>query len=288
VTGNVTPTPGESRGKEPAAALRRVSDWLDDFKPRTAIVLGSGLGSLVVAVERPKRLAYSDIPGFPVPQVAGHGGELVAGLIEGVPVLLQSGRFHLYEGHEPQTVALPVRIFADLGIRVLIVTNAAGGLRPGFRPPVLMLITDQVNLAWRNPLAGPLMAGEQRFPDMSHPFDPGLRTTAREVALEARIPLEEGVYAGLLGPQYETPAEIRMYQRLGADAVGMSTVSEVIVAGARGMRVLGFSTITNLGTGMTAAKLSHEEVLVAGKQVADQLEVLVRGVLRKADSRIAG
>ena len=273
---------------EQAAALRRVSDWLGDFKPRTAMVLGSGLGSLAAAVERPKRLAYSDIPGFPAPQVAGHGGELVAGLIEGAPVLLQSGRFHLYEGHEPQTVALPVRIFADLGIQVLIVTNAAGGLRPGFQPPALMLISDQVNLAWRNPLAGPVLDGEERFPDMSQPFDRGLRTAAREVALEAGITLEEGVYAGLLGPQYETPAEIRMYQRLGADAVGMSTVSEVIVARARGIRVLGFSTITNLGTGMTVAKLSHEEVLAAGKQVARQLETLVRGVLRRADSRIGG
>ena len=263
------------------AALRRVSDWLGDRRPGTAIVLGSGLGGLASAVERSQRLSYSDIPGFPVPQVAGHGGELVSGLIEGRPVLLQSGRFHLYEGHDPQTVALPTRVFAELGIPVLIVTNAAGGLRPGFRPPALMLIVDHLNLAWRNPLAGPVVDGEQRFPDMSQPFDRVLCATAREVALEAGIVLEEGVYAGLLGPQYETPAEIRMYQRLGADAVGMSTVPEVIVARARGMRVLGISTITNLGTGMTTTKLSHEEVLVAGKQVARQLEMLVRGVLRR-------
>ena len=154
-------------------------------------------------------------------------------------------------------------------------------MRPGFRPPVLMLITDHINLMGLNPIAGPVVGGEARFPDMSEPYDRGLRELARDVALGEGLVLEEGVYAGLLGPSYETPAEIRWLQRMGADAVGMSTVPEVIVARARGMRVLGCSTITNLAAGISPAKLSHEEVLAAGKQVAGDLERLVRGVVRR-------
>jgi purine-nucleoside phosphorylase len=236
---------------------------------------------LASAVDGARRLPYADIPGFPVPTVEGHGGDLVAGEIEGQPVILQAGRFHLYEGHDPQTTALPTRVFAELGVRVLVLTNAAGGVRIGFKPPALMLIADQINLMWRNPITGPVVDGEQRFPDMSQPYDDDLRALAREVALEQGVRLEEGVYAGLLGPSYETPAEIRMLQRVGADAVGMSTVPEVIVARARGVRVLGFSTITNLAAGISPTKLSHAEVLAAGKQVAQDLERLVRGVIRR-------
>jgi purine-nucleoside phosphorylase len=264
-----------------AQAAKRVGAWLDKLEPQIAIVLGSGLGGLAASVDGARRLAYSEIPGFPVPKVAGHGGELVAGQIEGRPVLLQSGRFHLYEGHDPQTVALPARVFAELGIRTLILTNAAGGVRLGFRPPALMLIADHLNLMWKNPIVGPVETGEQRFPDMSEPYDAELRALARRVALAEGLALEEGVYAGLLGPSYETPAEIRMLQRIGADAVGMSTVPEVIVARARGMRVMGISTITNLASGISPTKLSHEEVLAAGKQVAKDLERLVRGVVRR-------
>jgi purine-nucleoside phosphorylase len=270
-----------------AQAARQVDAWLDKLEPQVAMVLGSGLGGLAASVEQPRRLPYSEIPGFPVPTVAGHGGELVAGRIEGRPVLLQSGRFHLYEGHDPQTVALPTRVFAALGIRVLMLTNAAGGVRLGLRPPALMLIADHINLMWKNPIIGPVENGEQRFPDMSEPYDAELRALARRVALTEGLALEEGVYAGLLGPSYETPAEIRMLQRIGADAVGMSTIPEVIVARARGLRVLGISTITNLAAGISPTKLSHDEVLAAGKQVAADLERLVRGVLRRLDGESA-
>lgn len=262
--------------KATADAVRRA---LDGLEPRVAIVLGSGLGALARAVPAPLRIPYHQIPGFPQTTVHGHVGEFIAGILEGVPTILQSGRFHLYEGHPPDAVVLPVRVFAELGIDTLIVTNAAGGLRSTFRPPLLMLIADHLNLMWRNPLIGRPQTAEERFPDMSIPYDRGLRDVARSVAQETGITLEEGVYAGLLGPSYETPAEIRMLQRLGADAVGMSTVPEVVVARARGLRVLGISSITNPGAGMTANRLSHEEVLQAGRQLAGDLERLVRGVL---------
>jgi purine-nucleoside phosphorylase len=242
------------------------------------MVLGSGLGGLAEKVERPLRVPYREIPGFPEAGVAGHRGELVLGELEGVRVLLQSGRFHLYEGHEPETVVLPVRVFHQLGIRTLIVTNAAGALRPTFRPPVLMLIADQANLTARSFLSGPVVAPEERFPDMSQAYDRALRQLARDVARDQGMTLEEGVYLGVLGPSYETPAEIRMMQRFG-DAIGMSTVAEVVVARARGMRVLGISTITNLAAGISPTPLSHGEVLEAGHAIAQDLERLVRGIL---------
>ncbi|HXV85134.1 MAG TPA: purine-nucleoside phosphorylase [Gemmatimonadales bacterium] len=254
---------------------------LGQVRPSVAITLGSGLGGLADKVSNPIRVPFSALPGFPAPTVAGHRGDLVAGELEGVPVLLQSGRFHLYEGHDPAVAAHPVRVFADLGIKVLIVTNAAGGLRPTFRVPGLMLIADHLNLMWRNPLCGPVVDGEPRFPDMAEPYDRDLRRLARDVALDERIVLEEGIYAGLLGPSYETPAEIRMLARLGADAVGMSTVPEVLAARARGLRVLGVSSVTNLAAGLSPVALSHRDVLAAGVQLAGELERLVRGVLRR-------
>jgi len=270
---------------QPASELiRRATDAvarrLDGLRPRVAIVLGSGLGSVADAVQSAIRIPYSAIPGFPEPGAPGHKGELVGGTLEGVPVVVQSGRFHLYEGHAPDVAALPTRVFAALGATTLVVTNAAGGIRHTFRPPILMLIADHINLMFRNPLVGPVAPGDERFPDMSDPYDPTLRQLARDVARTERIPLEEGVYAGLLGPSFEKPAEIRMLQRLGADAVGMSTVPEVIAARARGMRCLGFSSITNVAAGLSAQKLSHVEVLEAGTQISGQLEQLIRGVLR--------
>ena len=254
---------------------------LGPFRPRVAIVLGSGLGSVADSVDSAIRIPYSAIPGFPEPGAPGHKGELVGGTLEGVPLLAQSGRFHLYEGHAPAVAALPTRVFARLGVRTLIVTNAAGGIRHTFRPPTLMLIADHINLMFRNPLAGRVEEGEERFPDMSDPYDAELRARARDVARAERIPLEEGVYAALLGPAFETPAEIRMLARLGADAVGMSTVPEVITARARGIRCLGFSSVTNVAAGLTAQKLSHQEVLEAGRGLAGQLERLIRGVLKR-------
>lgn len=267
-------------GKDLAAATNAVKQRLGKLKPRVAIVLGSGLGFLADEVAEPIRIPYHSIPGFPEPGVAGHKGELVAGTLEGVPVIVQAGRFHLYEGHPAAVAGLPTRVFAELGVKVLIVTNAAGGVRRTFPGGTLMLIADHINLMWRNPLTGKSEPGEERFPIMHEPYDGKLRALAREVARKAGIPMEEGVYVGLLGPSYETPSEVRMLERLGADAVGMSTVPEVIVARSRGLRCLGFSSITNPGAGITSEPLSHKEVLEVSEQVARRLSVVVKGVLR--------
>ncbi len=271
------------RGKGAAAeATEAVKQRLGSLQPRVAIVLGSGLGFLADEVVDPIRIPYHTIPGFPEPGVAGHKGELVAGKLEGVPVIVQAGRFHLYEGHPAAVAALPSRVFAELGVEILIVTNAAGGVRRTFPGGTLMLIADHINLMWRNPLIGQPERGEQRFPIMHEPYDRKLRSLARTVARESGIRLEEGVYAGLLGPSYETPAEVRMLEKLGADAVGMSTVPEVLVARSRGIRCLGFSSITNPAAGITGEALSHQEVLAAGEQIARGLSVVVKGVLKRA------
>jgi purine-nucleoside phosphorylase len=264
-----------------AAATEAVRKQLGSLKPRVAIVLGSGLGFLADEVASATHIPYSKIPGFPEPGVAGHKGELVTGTLEGVPVIVQAGRFHLYEGHSAAVAGLPARVFAELGIRVLIVTNAAGGVRRTFPGGTLMLIVDHINLMWRNPLIGPPQPAEQRFPIMHEPYDGELRALARLVAREAAIQMEEGVYCALLGPSYETPSEVRMLERLGADAVGMSTVPEVLVARSRGLRCLGFSIITNPGAGITGAALSHQEVLAVSEQVARKLAIVVKGVLAR-------
>lgn len=269
---------GTGQARQATAAVRQ---RLGSLKPRVAIVLGSGLGFLADEVERPSRILYRDIPGFPEPGVAGHKGELVAGTLEGVPVIVQAGRFHLYEGHPAALAGLPTRVFADLGVQILIVTNAAGGVRRTFQAGTLMLIADHINLMWRNPLTGQPEPSEQRFPLMHESYDAELKALARTVARESGIALEEGVYVGLLGPSYETPAEVRMLERLGADAVGMSTVPEVLVARARGVRCLGFSSITNPAAGITGEALSHQDVLAVGEKVARSLGVVVKGVLQR-------
>ena len=247
--------------------------------PEVAIVLGSGLGRLGTRLEAARRIPYSKIPHFPTTTVVGHQGELIAGTLGGTPLLVQSGRFHLYEGHSAETMVMPVRVMAALGVRTLILTNAAGGIRRTFSRGALMMIAEHVNLTFRNPLIGPVLPGEERFPDMSEPYEGALRAVAREVARERRIALEEGVYAQLLGPSYETPAEVRMAERLGADAVGMSTAVEVIAARARGMRCLAFSTITNPAAGTTSERLDHAEVMEVAARVAGDLESLVEGVV---------
>jgi len=262
-------------------ATEAVAKRLGKLKPRVAIVLGSGLGFLADEVADPIRIPYRTIPGFPEPGVAGHKGELVAGKLEGVPVVVQAGRFHLYEGHPAAVAGLPARVFAELGVEVLIVTNAAGGVRRTFPGGTLMLIADHINLMWRNPLIGQPEPGEERFPIMHAPYDQELRTLARELARDSRIPMQEGVYVALLGPSYETPSEVRMLERLGADAVGMSTVPEVLVARSRGLRCLGFSIITNPGAGITGEALSHAEVLAVSEQVARKVAVVVKGVLQR-------
>jgi purine-nucleoside phosphorylase len=250
-------------------------------KPRTAVVLGSGLGFLSEEVENAIRIPYADIPGFPGSTVIGQGAELVSGMLAGKEVLVQSGRFHLYEGHNATVTAFPVRVFATLGIDTLILTNAAGGIRRTFTSGTVMLIADHINLTFRNPLTGPVLAGEERFPDMSEPYDGKLRALAREVSRTKRIAMDEGVYIQLLGPSYETPAEIRMADRLGADAVGMSTAVEVIAARARGLKCVGFSVVTNLASGISPTKLNHAEVMETANRVRHELAGLVQGVIER-------
>jgi purine-nucleoside phosphorylase len=262
--------------EEAAAAVR---ERLAGRALSVAIVLGSGLGQFAERLDDAVRMPYAELPYFPSPTVIGHSGELVAGTLAGRGVLVQSGRFHMYEGHPAALTALPVRVFARLGIETLVLTNAAGGIRRSFGSGTVMLIADHLNLSFRNPLFGPVLPGEERFPDMSDPYDAALRGLAREVARRQRVPLAEGVYAGLLGPSYETPAEIRMLERLGADAVGMSTVLEVIAARAAGIRCLGFSAITNPAAGVTMQKLHHLEVMETAYRIAGELAALIEGVV---------
>jgi purine-nucleoside phosphorylase len=254
--------------------------------PHAILVLGSGLGGLADEIEDAVRIPFGEIPGFPrrTQALAGHAGALVAGRMEGVEVVAMQGRFHLYEGWAARDVVLPVRALAALGAQAMILTNAAGGIRPGMQAGDIMVIVDHLNLMFRNPLAGPVLPGEERFPDMSDPYDAGFRAIAEDEALRLRIPVTQGVYAALLGPTYETPAEVRMLARLGADAVGMSTVPEVIAARAIGVRCLAFSCITNLAAGLGNEKLSHDEVMEVGARVRGRLAALVRGVL----PRVAG
>jgi purine-nucleoside phosphorylase len=260
-------------------AVNAVRQHLGGRTPELAIVLGSGLGHLAERVTDAVHISYDQIPGFPLPTVKGHVGELVAGTFAGRTVIMQSGRFHMYEGHSADVSALPVRVFAELGVRTLIVTNAAGGIRRSFTPGTLMLIADHLNLTGRNALTGEALPNEERFPDMSEAYDRGLREQARRVAADRGILLEEGVYAGLLGPNYETPAEVRMLGALGADAVGMSTVVEVIAARARGLRCLGISTVTNAAAGISEQPLSHAEVMETADRVKVHLAALVEGVV---------
>lgn len=260
-------------------AARVIEKALGARKPTIAIVLGSGLGKLADRIKDPVHVPYAEIPGFYVPTVPGHKGELVCGTLGGQMVLCQSGRFHGYEGYTADVTALPIRVFATLGVKTVILTNAAGGVRREFKPGTLMLISDHINLMARNPLIGHVRPGEERFPDMTAPYDPMLRGLARRVAKDRGIPLEEGVYAGLLGPTYETPAEVRMAGILGADAVGMSTVLEVIVARARGLRCLGVSTITNPAAGISLTPLNHEEVMETAARVGESLGQLVEGIV---------
>lgn len=263
-----------------AAAAREAAARLGDRlalggAPVAAIILGSGLGGLAERIEGARRVPFGEVPGFPPATVLGHPGVLIAGTLAGRPVLAMAGRFHLYEGHAPRLAGYPVRVLHALGARTLFVSNAAGGINRSFAPGDLMVIADHVNLMFRNPIEGPLEPGDIRFPDMSDPYDRGLRQSLHDVARALGIPLRDGVYAGLLGPAYETRAEVRMLERLGADAVGMSTVPETIVARAVGMRVAGVSCITNLACGLSLHPLSHEEVLETTTRVARDFENLV-------------
>lgn len=255
------------------------------IQPRVAIILGSGLGSLADAVEDASTIPYGEIPSWPVSTVFGHQGQLVTGRLEKLPVVVMQGRVHYYEGYSMAQVTLPVRVFQRLGVETLIVTNAAGAINPGFAPGDLMLITDHINLmgmAGLSPLRGAnLDELGPRFPDMSRAYDRDLLAVARQAAQEDAILLREGVYVGLAGPSFETPADLRFLRLIGADAVGMSTVPEVTVARHGGTRVLGISGISNKANLDGNTITSHEEVLEAGHTIVPKLITVVRGVLRR-------
>lgn len=253
-------------------------------QPRFSLILGSGLNPLAEAVEDAVRIPYGQIPHWPPSTVKGHEGRLVIGTLEGQPILVMQGRIHFYEGYSMSQVTFPIRVMQRLGIEILIVTNAAGAINPDFVPGDVMLITDHINLigmGGANPLVGPnLDAFGVRFPDMSQAYDRALQAVARQVAAEEGILLREGVYVGLAGPSFETPAELRFLRLIGADAVGMSTVPEVIVARHGGTRVLGLSGISNKANLDGSTITSHVEVMEAGRVLTPKIERLVRGVLR--------
>ena len=251
-----------------------------DKKPSIGLILGSGLGELANSIEGAKMFPYGDIPNFPVSTVEGHEGRLVIGEIEGKTVAAMQGRFHYYEGYDMNSVTFPVRVMKLLGIETIMVTNAAGGVNESYTPGDLMLISDQLNLSGDNPLKGKNMDEfGVRFPDMSNAYDKELREVVRSVAKNAGVELKEGVYACMSGPTYETPAEIRMLRGLGADAVGMSTVPEVIVAIHSGMKVIGISCITNMAAGILDQPLDHSEVIETSKIAREKFISLVRGTI---------
>ncbi len=249
-----------------------------------AVVLGSGLGDYAERLTDAETLPYLEIPNFPVSTVEGHAGNWHAGTLFGKRVYLMQGRFHAYEGYRMEEVTLPIRVMAKLGVKTLILTNAAGGINTSFPQGCLMLIDDVINLSGRNPLIGPnLKEFGPRFPDMTYALDPGLKMLAKETAQQLDIPLQQGVYCWLTGPSYETPAEIRALRILGADAVGMSTVPEIIVGRHSGMKVLGLSCITNMAAGIMEKELDMYEVIEAGKRVKHIFAALVDGIIQRID-----
>lgn len=264
---------------EARLAAASIAPRLCGVAPRVAIILGSGLGALVQDVADPAMVPYAEVPGFPGVSVHGHAGQLVGGTLAGVPVVIFAGRFHAYEGHPLQLTAFPVRVAHALGAHTLFVSNAAGGVNTAFTAGDLMVIEDHINLMFTSPLTGPAGPDETRFPDMSSAYDAQLRGTLHSVANSMGMTLRDGVYAALGGPAYETPAEVRMLRTLGADAVGMSTVPEVVMARALGMRVAGVSCITNMAAGVQQTPLDHSEVLETTARVASQFQTLVRGLV---------
>jgi xanthosine phosphorylase len=267
--------PGSSG--DPRAAAAVIRERAGGRAPRLGIVLGSGLGGLADLLEDAVAIPYAEIPGFPVSTVAGHAGRFLVGELDGMTVACMQGRFHLYEGHAPAVIRLPIRTFAALGAEALVLTNAAGSLHPETGPGSLMLITDHLNFQWTNPLVGPNDDDwGDRFVGLEDAYDPALRRRLLGLADELGIHLREGVYCGLLGPLFETPAEIRAYRVLGADAVGMSTVPEVIVARHAGLRVAAISAITNLAVGMSEVPIDHAQTLRGAAIAAEDLTRLVR------------
>jgi purine-nucleoside phosphorylase len=253
-----------------------------DIQPKLGLILGSGLSVLAEEMEDAVTIPYEAIPHFPLSTIEGHAGKLIVGTFVGQPVAVMAGRFHLYEGYDPAVVTFPMRVLKAWGIETLFVTNAAGGINQAYVPGDLMLIQDHINFMFRSPLMGPNDPKlGVRFPDMSTAYDPVLRQLAHRVAQAHGISLREGVYVATLGPSFETPAEIRMFRQLGGDAVGMSTVPEVIVARHAGMRVLGISCISNMAAGILPQPLTHEEVLETGRRVKAKFTQLIKGIIQE-------
>ncbi len=263
-----------------AQAAARLVQSRTALRPRISLVLGSGLGDFADELANPTRIPYADIPEFPLSTAVGHAGTLVIGEAAGVPVAAMQGRVHLYEGYSAHEVAFPVRVFAAMGVKAVVLTNAAGGINAGYGQGALVAIRDHINLQGHNPLVG---ANDDRFgprfPDMTDAYDPRLRRFAAEEAARAGIELFEGIYAAMLGPSYETPAEIRFLRTIGADLVGMSTVPEVIAARHMGIAVLAISCVTNMAAGMSGEKINHDEVLETGQRVRAKFLALLRAVL---------
>lgn len=245
---------------------------LTDLRPRLSMVLGSGLGSLADEIEDAVSIPFEEMPGWPAPSVAGHSGRLLLGTLRGVPVACLRGRLHMYEGLSERLVVEPALLMGRLGAGILLLTNASGGLNPDFGAGTLMVMHDHINLTGRNPLMGPNDdALGPRFPDMSTVWDPDLRTRLHAAGRAEDVELQEGVYVGLTGPTYETPAEVRMLRGLGGDSVGMSTVMEAMVANWAGMRVCGVSLVTNAGAGLSPTPLTHAEVVEAANEAGPRL-----------------
>ena len=261
------PAPATAAGK-----LKRLSR----LRPTLALVLGSGFQHVLGELEVDEQISYAKLPGFPAVGVSGHAGELLIGLLGGAPVMVLSGRAHFYEGHPMTLVTFAVRTLAAYGVRDLLLTNAAGGVNRSFRPGDFMVVTDHINLMGTNPLRGAPWPGLQRFVDLTRTYDAGLRTLLQRAAGQCRLKMRSGVYMALCGPSYETPAEIRAFARLGADAVGMSTVPEAIVARQCDMRVAALSCITNVAAGRSKSLLSHAEVL----ETAERVKVLAAQLLK--------
>lgn len=260
-----------------------------DISPKIALTLGSGLGGLADRIENKVVISYSEIPNFPEVTVSGHAGNLILGRLAGKNVVAMQGRFHYYEGYVLRTITLPVRVFKELGAEIYIITNAAGGLKRSLRPGNLMLIEDHINLTGTNPLIGPNNeALGPRFPDMSEAYDYELIKLAEEVAKQQKISFKRGVYVGISGPSYETPAELRFLSMIGGDAVGMSTVHEVIVAKHAGFKILGVSCITDVATPGVKHPLTHEQVIAQAEATGPTMGELIEGVIKKSRLKVEG
>ena len=264
------------------AKIQETASWLKarmTTSPKTAIILGTGLGQLASEITEKSEIPYTDIPNFPVSTVEGHSGKLIFGKLGGVDILAMQGRFHFYEGYSMKEVTFPVRVMYELGIKTLFVSNAAGGMNPKFNIGDLMIITDHINFFPEHPLRGKNFPTGPRFPDMHQTYDPLLIKMAYDIAREKRIPLQRGVYVGVQGPTFETPAEYKMYRILGGDAVGMSTVPEVIVAHHCGIRTFGVSVITDLGGFDEPVEVSHEEVQEAANKAQPFMTEIMRELI---------